>query len=85
MNKTNKNYLQAILYHHACYCCIHHLHTMSKYLMIVILCKYSKCNPILLKEGSLKCMKVTNETQHYCIGIFRFELVYKNNLRTHED
>ena len=32
-----------------------------------------------------KRMKVTNETQHYCIVIFRLELEYKNSLRTHED
>ena len=43
MNKTNKNYLQAIIHNHACYCCIHYLHTRSKYLIIIILCKYSKC------------------------------------------
>ena len=46
---------------------------------------YLKTNPILLKEGSLKRMKVTNESQHSCNVIFRFELEYTNSLRTHED
>ena len=31
------------------------------------------------KDGS------NNETQHYCVVMFRFELEYKNSLRTHED
>ena len=102
MNKTNKNYLQAIIHNHACYCCIHHLHTRSKYLIIIILCKYSKCAymyalllvpfKIILENKSdssqrryTKKMEETNETQHYCVVMFHFELEYKNSLRTHED
>ena len=38
---------------------------------------YLKTNQILLKEGLLKRMKVTNETQHYYIVMFRFKLKYK--------